>query len=137
MAAMRKSPIHKSEAIVRNKHLVSLNTEALDAFPDEHVLQLLVGPWSEGNVTETVIVYAGKEAGFETPSETGFHVHPTYDQIAYVFGGSMMVQIEGEEAFLAQPGDLVTYPAGVSHRQWVDGTDKCYALGINVPAPSA
>lgn len=123
---------YRSEAIVRNKHLKSVDFEALGAHPKEHVLQLLVGDWTNGPISSTTMVYNGKEPGFETESETGFHSHP-YDQIFYMVSGKLMVNVEGEEPFEMNPGDVLTYPAGLVHRNWVAGDEKCFLIGINVP----
>jgi quercetin dioxygenase-like cupin family protein len=124
---------HRSEAIARNDHMVSIDYDAIKAFPEDHVLQLLVGKWTDqGPLDGVTIVYNGKQPGFATESETGFHSHP-YDQIFYLFSGSLMVQIEGEEEFKMHPGDVLTYPAGLVHRNWVEGPEKTFLLGINIP----
>jgi mannose-6-phosphate isomerase-like protein (cupin superfamily) len=124
---------HRSEPIVRNSHLVSVDFDAVTSFPDEHTLQLLVGT-NEG-VTVPSILYSGKEAGNETPGDGQFHTHP-FDQYFYMLTGTMMVHIEGDEPFRMSPGDIVYYRAGVPHRTWVDDPEKVYHLTINIPVKS-
>jgi mannose-6-phosphate isomerase-like protein (cupin superfamily) len=121
----------KSEAVVRNPHMVSVDYEALYATPDEHVLQRLVGNWYKGELPETTITLSGKQPGFATP-RSGFHTH-SYDQVFYMLAGMQMVQVEGEEAFEMVPGDVWNNPSGVMHRAWIPGPEKAFMLVINTP----
>jgi quercetin dioxygenase-like cupin family protein len=53
-----------------------------------------------------------------------------------MFSGKLMVEIEGETPFAIGAGDVLTYPAGLVHRNWVDGEETAYLLAINVPVAS-
>ena len=66
-------------------------------------------------------------------SPAGLHTHQV-DQVFYILGGTMGVEIEGRE-FQAGPGTLVVFPAGVPHRNWNAGAEPTVHLTINVPLP--
>jgi quercetin dioxygenase-like cupin family protein len=66
-------------------------------------------------------------------SPAGTHVHAV-DQIFYILGGVMNLEIEGSE-YLAPAGSLVVFPAGVPHRNWNGGTEPTIHLAFNTPLP--
>lgn len=124
---------HRSTGIARNNHLVSVDFDELHAHPNEHVLQLLIGDWQrDGQIATTTIIYNGREPGFAGASDNAFQSHP-YDQLLYMFSGELRVEVEGEEPFTMRPGDVLSYPAGLVHRNWVEGDDTAYLLVINIP----
>jgi mannose-6-phosphate isomerase-like protein (cupin superfamily) len=66
-------------------------------------------------------------------SPAGLHTH-VVDQIFYVLQGTMSLEIAGAE-YQAGPGTLITFPAGVAHRNWNRGTEPTVHLAINAPQP--
>lgn len=66
-------------------------------------------------------------------SPAGMHTH-VVDQIFYILEGTMNLEIEGKE-YLAGPGSLVVFPAGVPHRNWNGGSEPTVHLAFNTPAP--
>lgn len=66
-------------------------------------------------------------------SPAGLHTH-VVDQIFYVLQGTMNLEIAGTE-YQAGPGTLITFPAGVAHRNWNGGTEPTIHLAINAPKP--
>ena len=66
-------------------------------------------------------------------SPAGLHTHAV-DQIFYVLQGTMNLEIGGTE-YQAGPGTLITFPAGVPHRNWNGGTKPTVHLAINAPQP--
>jgi quercetin dioxygenase-like cupin family protein len=66
-------------------------------------------------------------------SPAGLHTH-VVDQIFYVLEGTMNIEVEGKE-YLAPPGSLVVFPAGVPHRNWNGGTDATVHIAFNAPLP--
>lgn len=66
-------------------------------------------------------------------SPAGLHIH-VVDQIFYILQGTMHLVIAGTE-YQAGPGTLVTFPAGVPHRNWNGGTEATVHLAINAPRP--
>lgn len=73
----------------------------------------------------------------ETPpgggSSAGLHTHPV-DQIFYVLGGTMTVEVDGDVTE-AGPGTLVVFPANTPHRNWNAGPVPTVHLAINTPPP--
>ena len=61
------------------------------------------------------------------------HTHEREDEYTYVLEGAIGVQI-GEEVIVAQPGDLVFKPRGVSHAFWNASDEPASALEIITPA---
>jgi len=66
-------------------------------------------------------------------SPAGLHTHAV-DQVFYVLQGTMSLEITGRE-FQAGPGTLVTFPAGVPHRNWNAGDGATVHLAIAAPKP--
>ena len=66
-------------------------------------------------------------------SPAGLHVHEV-DQIFYILGGTMNIEVEGQE-YLAPTGSLVVFPKGVPHRNWNGGSEPTVHLAFNVPLP--
>lgn len=66
-------------------------------------------------------------------SPAGLHTH-VVDQVFYILHGTMNLEIAGTE-YQAGPGTLVTFPAGVPHRNWNAGTEATVHLAINAPKP--
>jgi len=120
----------RSTATVRNPHLVSVDFAEIDGHLDEPLSQHLVGALAERDHA-TCMYYNAKVANTQG-GDVAFHSHP-FDQIIYVLSGRLHAQIEGEEAFTADPGDVVIYPAGVVHRNWVDGPERATHLTVNTP----
>jgi quercetin dioxygenase-like cupin family protein len=67
-------------------------------------------------------------------SPAGLHTH-VVDQIFYVLEGTMNIEVEGKE-YLAGPGSLVVFPAGVPHRNWNGGSEATVHLAFNTPLPN-
>lgn len=77
------------------------------------------------------INYIRTPAGSGSPAGTHTHV---VDQIFYILGGTMSLEIEGI-GYQAGPGTLVVFPAGVPHRNWNAGSEPTVHLAINAPLP--
>jgi len=77
------------------------------------------------------INYIRTPAGGGSPA--GMHTHAV-DQIFFILGGVMNLEIEGTQ-YLAGPGTLVVFPAGVPHRNWNGGSEPTLHLAINAPLP--
>jgi mannose-6-phosphate isomerase-like protein (cupin superfamily) len=67
-------------------------------------------------------------------SPAGMHTH-VVDQLFYILSGRMNLEIAGRE-YIADPGTLVVFPAGVPHRNWNGGTEPTVHLAFNTPLPS-
>jgi len=67
-------------------------------------------------------------------SPAGMHKH-VVDQLFYILSGTMSLEIAGQR-FVAEPGTLVVFPAGVPHRNWNGGFEPTIHLAINSPLPS-
>lgn len=63
-------------------------------------------------------------------SPAGMHTH-SVDQIFYILGGTMNLEIAGERAE-AGPGALVVFPAGVPHRNWNAGSEATVHIAITL-----
>ena len=66
-------------------------------------------------------------------SPAGLHTHAV-DQIFYILSGTMNLEIAGQ-GYVAGPGTLVVFPAGVPHRNWNGGKDATIHLAFNSPLP--
>lgn len=99
------------------------------AGPNERFTQSLVDE-ALGLKTCTVN-YIRTPAGGGSPA--GRHVH-LVDQVFYILSGVMQIEIAGEQ-YEVGPGTLVTFPAGVPHRNWNAGTEPTIHLAFNTPAP--
>jgi quercetin dioxygenase-like cupin family protein len=67
-------------------------------------------------------------------SPAGMHTH-VVDQLFYILSGTMSLEIEGQ-AYTAEPGTLVVFPAGVPHRNWNGGSEATVHLAVNSPLPA-
>jgi quercetin dioxygenase-like cupin family protein len=86
----------------------------------------------DGGVTDSCSVKIIKTpAGGGSPA--GLHTHQV-DQIFYVLSGTMNVEIYGTP-YVAGPGTLVVFPAGVAHRNWNSGDEATVHLAIAAPRP--
>jgi quercetin dioxygenase-like cupin family protein len=65
-------------------------------------------------------------------SPFGIHVHD-FDQVCYVFSGTMTAIIAGDR-FEVPAGSLVVFPAGVEHTYDNDSPVELRHLSINAPA---
>ncbi len=66
-------------------------------------------------------------------SPFGLHVH-SVDQIFYILSGKISIEIEGKQ-YECQPGSLITFPAGVPHRNWNNSDAPIVYLTFNTPLP--
>jgi len=66
-------------------------------------------------------------------SPAGMHTH-TVDQLFYILSGTMDLEIAGQ-SYVAGPGTLVVFPAGVPHRNWNGGQEATIHLAFNSPLP--
>jgi len=66
-------------------------------------------------------------------SPAGMHTH-VVDQLFYILSGTMNLEIAGK-SYVAGPGTLVVFPAGVPHRNWNGGEEPTIHLAFNSPLP--
>ena len=69
-----------------------------------------------------VYVKVAKIKGEEIP----WHNHTEEDELFLVIEGSLLFEVEGEEPFTMEPGDLYIVSRGVNHR--VSSADECSIL---------
>jgi quercetin dioxygenase-like cupin family protein len=69
-----------------------------------------------------VYVKVAKIKGDEIP----WHNHADEDELFYIVDGSLLFEIEGEEPFTMEAGDLYIVGRGVNHR--VSSTEECSIL---------
>lgn len=69
-----------------------------------------------------VYVKVAKIRGEEIP----WHNHAGEDELFYIVDGSLLFEIEGEEPFTMETGDLYIVKRGVNHR--VSSTEECSIL---------
>ena len=67
-------------------------------------------------------------------SPAGMHTH-VVDQLFYILSGTMNLEIAGQ-TYVAGPGTLVVFPAGVPHRNWNGGMEATIHLAFNSPLPA-
>lgn len=67
-------------------------------------------------------------------SPAGMHTH-VVDQLFYILSGTMNLEIAGQ-TYVAGPGTLVVFPAGVPHRNWNGGMEATVHLAFNSPLPA-
>ena len=96
---------------------------------DRRINEPLVGPASGVSGATVGLVVTPPGEG----SPAGLHTH-AFDQLFYVLSGTITVVVDGEQ-HEAAAGTLVTFPAGVPHRNWNDGSEPTVHLAINAPAP--
>ena len=66
-------------------------------------------------------------------SPAGMHTHKV-DQLFYILSGTMSLEIAGQ-SYVAGPGTLIVFPAGVPHRNWNGGAEPTIHLAFNTPLP--
>jgi quercetin dioxygenase-like cupin family protein len=66
-------------------------------------------------------------------SPAGMHTHAV-DQLFYILSGTMNLEIAGQ-SYVAGPGTLVVFPAGVPHRNWNGSHEATIHLAFNSPLP--
>jgi mannose-6-phosphate isomerase-like protein (cupin superfamily) len=66
-------------------------------------------------------------------SPAGMHTHAV-DQLFYILSGTMSLEIAGRD-YVAGPGTLVVFPAGVPHRNWNGSKEATIHLAFNSPLP--
>jgi mannose-6-phosphate isomerase-like protein (cupin superfamily) len=71
-----------------------------------------------------VYVKVAKIKGEDIP----WHNHAGEDELFYIIDGSLLFEIEGEESFTMERGDLFVVKRGVNHR--VSSTEECSILLI-------
>ena len=101
---------------------------ALEASKERHTQALLERAMGATSVSINCIKTPAGEG-----SPAGLHVHDV-DQVFYVLGGVMNLEIEGKE-YEAGAGTMGYFPAGVPHRNWNAGTEPTVHLAIQVPSP--
>jgi len=69
-----------------------------------------------------VYVKVAKIKGEEIP----WHNHAAEDELFYIVDGSLLFEIEGEEPFTMETGDLYIVKRGINHR--VSSTEECSIL---------
>ena len=69
-----------------------------------------------------VYVKVAKIKGEEIP----WHNHAGEDELFYIIEGSLLFEVEGEEPFTMETGDLYIVKRGVNHR--VSSTEECSIL---------
>jgi len=74
-----------------------------------------------GEVNDVYIKVA-KIKGDDIP----WHNHANEDELFYIIEGSLLFEVEGEEPFTMEPGDLYVVQRGVNHR--VTSTEECSIL---------
>lgn len=74
-----------------------------------------------GEVNE-VYVKLAKIKGDAIP----WHNHAREDELFYIVEGSLLFELEGEEPFTMEAGDLFIVPRGVNHR--VSSSEECSIL---------
>ncbi len=69
-----------------------------------------------------VYVKVAKIKGDEIP----WHQHAGEDELFYIIDGKLLFEVEGQEAFTLEPGELFIVPRGVTHR--VSSAEECCIL---------
>jgi quercetin dioxygenase-like cupin family protein len=107
-----------------------VDRDALAADPAARISQKLLDRNSGADAA--AVNYIRTPPGDGSPH--GMHTH-AWEQIFYVLEGTMMIEVEGHGEFVAEPGSLVVFPAGVPHRNWNAGDVATVHLAFNTPAP--
>ena len=71
-----------------------------------------------------VYVKVAKIKGDKVP----WHNHKAEDELFYIIEGSLLFEIEGQEPFTMQQGDLFIIKRGINHR--VSSTEECKIMLI-------
>jgi quercetin dioxygenase-like cupin family protein len=96
--------------------------------PEERLKQTLL---DHASGAQNCSVFHIKPPGGGSPA--GLHVHEV-DQIFYILGGTMSIEIEGRQ-HECPPGTLIVFPAGIPHRNWNGASDPPLHLAFNTPLP--
>ncbi|MDP1989630.1 MAG: cupin domain-containing protein [Syntrophales bacterium] len=96
---------------------------------DERITQILIDHTSGAKTCSINCIKTPAGGG----SPAGMHVHAV-DQIFYILGGTMSVEIEGKQ-YDCSPGSLIVFPAGIRHRNWNGGSKPVVHLAFNTPLP--
>jgi mannose-6-phosphate isomerase-like protein (cupin superfamily) len=96
---------------------------------DQRLNETLIGRESGVRGASVALVVTPPGEG----SPAGLHTHE-FDQIFFILSGTMTVIIDGSQ-HEPDAGTLVTFPAGVPHRNWNAGTVPTVHLAINAPFP--
>ena len=86
-------------------------------------LQGYFSPRIIGEVND-VFIKVTKVKGVDVP----WHTHDNEDELFYIVKGSLMMEIENEESFALNEGDLYIVKQGVNHRVYSD--QECWILLI-------
>ena len=100
------------------------------AATSERVSQTLIGRDSGASSCSVNCIKTPPGEG----SPAGMHTH-VVDQLFYIMSGTMSLEIDGQ-AYTAEPGTLVVFPAGIPHRNWNGGAEPTVHLAFNSPLPS-
>lgn len=84
---------------------------------------------ADGITNSCGITVVKTPAGAGSPA--GLHTH-VVDQIFYVLSGTMNVEINSA-AYVASPGTLIVFQAGIPHCNWNDRTEATIHLAIIMP----
>ena len=93
-----------------------INLRRRAAALNEHFSPRVIGEVND------VYVKVAKIQGDEIP----WHNHPGEDELFYVIEGRLLFEVEGQEPFGMEAGDLYIVGRGVNHR--VSSTDECSIL---------
>ena len=110
-------------------YLRKVDFAALDADPDQKHFQWLLNRDSGAENCAVLLMKTPPGQG----SAEGLHTHP-FEQLFYLLSGTMNLEIEGKE-YVAEPGTLIIFPAGVPHRNWNGGSVPTMHLSLLTPAP--
>lgn len=89
--------------------------QVIDKFKD---IEEYFSPKIIGEVNDVYIKVA-KVKGEDIP----WHNHKNEDELFYILEGSLLFEIEGEEAFNMHKGDLFIVKKGINHR--ISATKEC------------
>jgi quercetin dioxygenase-like cupin family protein len=104
--------------------------ETLAALPaDERFVQRLLTRDDGGDACQ--IAYVRTPPGSGSPH--GLHTH-NVDQVFYVLGGTMTVEIAGATSEV-EAGSIVVFPKSTPHRNWNATDRETIHLAIIAPAP--
>ena len=98
-------------------------------FGDDRVVQTLLD--RDSGATTCSVNCIKTPAGEGSPA--GLHTHRV-DQLFYILSGTMSLEIAGQ-SYVAGPGTLVVFPAGVPHRNWNGGSEATIHIAFNTPLP--
>jgi quercetin dioxygenase-like cupin family protein len=76
--------------------------------------------------TETLLAEFILDAGANLPR----HSHP-HEQTGYLLSGKLRMMVDGEETFVAEPGDSWTILGGVEHQ--AEPIEECHVIEVFSP----